>query len=100
MGEKRMYTCMCTWVPMLYSRKKKLYWGNNNNKKKDYPFLNTTSSYFTVTSEAPRHFLFNLQILFLLSPPFPRLHFPVHPLSNTPAKALSLMAIEPSPTSS
>ena len=22
MGEKRMYTCMCNWVTMLYSRKK------------------------------------------------------------------------------
>ena len=27
MGEKRMYTCMCNRVTMLYSRKK-LYWGN------------------------------------------------------------------------
>ena len=32
MGEKRMYTCMCTWVPMLYSGKKILCWGNNNKK--------------------------------------------------------------------
>jgi len=23
MGEKNMYTCMCNWVPMLYSGKKK-----------------------------------------------------------------------------
>ena len=23
MGETRMYTCMCNWVPLLYSRKKK-----------------------------------------------------------------------------
>jgi len=28
MWEKRMCTCMCNWVTMLYSRKK-LYWGNN-----------------------------------------------------------------------
>ena len=28
MGEKIMYTCMCNWVTMLYSRKK-LYLGNN-----------------------------------------------------------------------
>ena len=27
-----MYTCMCNWVSMLYSRKK-LYWGNRNLKK-------------------------------------------------------------------
>ena len=32
MCENRMYTCMCNWVTMLYSRKKKLYWGNNNKK--------------------------------------------------------------------
>lgn len=24
-----MCTCMCNWVSMLYSRKKRLYWGNN-----------------------------------------------------------------------
>ena len=34
MGEKRMYTCMCNWITMLYSRKK-LYWGNNNKKNKE-----------------------------------------------------------------
>ena len=29
MWEKRMYTCMCNWVTMLYSRKKIImYWGN------------------------------------------------------------------------
>ena len=34
MWENRMYTCMCNWVTMLYSRKKKqFYWGNNNSKK-------------------------------------------------------------------
>ena len=32
MGDKRVYTCMCNWVTMLYSRKK-LYWGNNNKKR-------------------------------------------------------------------
>ena len=31
MGEKRMYTGMCNWVTVLYSREK-LYWGNNNKK--------------------------------------------------------------------
>ena len=31
--KKRMYTCMCNWVTMLYSRKK-MYWGNNKNKIK------------------------------------------------------------------
>ena len=26
---KRMYTCMCKWITMLYSMKKKtVYWGN------------------------------------------------------------------------
>ena len=29
MWESRMCTCMCNWVTMMYSRKKKLYWGNN-----------------------------------------------------------------------
>ena len=24
MGEKIMYTCMCNWVPMLYSEKKSM----------------------------------------------------------------------------
>ena len=33
MGEKIMYTCMCNWVPMLYSRGKKKCVGGNNNKK-------------------------------------------------------------------
>jgi len=28
MWEKRMYTCMCNWVTMLYSRKEIMYWGN------------------------------------------------------------------------
>ena len=33
MGGKCMYTCMCNWVPMLYSGgKKKVCWGNNNKK--------------------------------------------------------------------
>ena len=27
MGEKRMYTCMCNWVTMLYSKKKKIVLG-------------------------------------------------------------------------
>ena len=27
MGEKIMYTCMCNWVPMLYSGEKKVCWG-------------------------------------------------------------------------
>ena len=27
MGEKIMYTCMCKWVPMLYSEKKKVVLG-------------------------------------------------------------------------
>ena len=27
MGEKVMYTCMCNWVPMLYSGEKKVCWG-------------------------------------------------------------------------
>ena len=30
MGENIMYTCMCNWVPMLYSGKKKCVGGNNN----------------------------------------------------------------------
>ena len=34
MWVKRMYTCMSSWVTMLYSRKKKVYWGNNNEKFK------------------------------------------------------------------
>ena len=37
MREKRMYTCMCTWVTMLYNRKKIImHWGNKkiNNKNK------------------------------------------------------------------
>ena len=29
-----MYTCMCNWVPMLYSGKKKFVGGNNNKKIK------------------------------------------------------------------
>ena len=33
MGEKIMYTCMCNWIPMLYSGKKKLCVGGNNDKK-------------------------------------------------------------------
>ena len=32
MGEKSMYTCMCNWVPMLYSGKKNCVVGNNNKK--------------------------------------------------------------------
>ena len=32
MGEKIIYTCMCNWVPMLYSGEKKVCWGNNNKK--------------------------------------------------------------------
>ena len=28
-----MYTCMCNWVTMLYSRKKIRYWGNKINKR-------------------------------------------------------------------
>ena len=32
MGEKIMYTCMCDWVPMLYSGEKKCIGGNNNKK--------------------------------------------------------------------
>ena len=32
MGEKIMYTCMCNWVPILYSGEKKCVGGNNNNK--------------------------------------------------------------------
>ena len=32
MGENRMCTCMCNWVTMLYTKKKKLYWGNNYEK--------------------------------------------------------------------
>ena len=31
-GEKIMYTCMCNWVPMLYSGKKNCVVGNNNKK--------------------------------------------------------------------
>ena len=31
--EKRMCTCMCNWVTMVYSRKKIMYWGIDNNKK-------------------------------------------------------------------
>ena len=37
MGEKIMYTCMCNWVPMLYSGGKKSVLGEitikNKNKK-------------------------------------------------------------------
>ena len=33
MGKKSMYTCMCNWVTMLYSEKKKLSWGNDKKKK-------------------------------------------------------------------
>ena len=33
MGEKIMHTCMCNWVPTLYSGKKIKYVGGNNNKK-------------------------------------------------------------------
>ena len=32
MGEKIMYACMCNWVSMLYSGKKKCVGGNNNKK--------------------------------------------------------------------
>ena len=32
MGEKRMYTCMCNWVTMLYTVEKILYWVNNKKK--------------------------------------------------------------------
>jgi len=32
MGEKIMYTCMCNWVPMLYSGEKKCFGGSNNKK--------------------------------------------------------------------
>ena len=39
MGENRMCTCMCNWVTLLYSRKKKLYWGNKNFKK-SYKYKN------------------------------------------------------------
>ena len=35
MGEKIMYTCMCNWVPMLYSGKKKCVGENNNKKRKE-----------------------------------------------------------------
>ena len=43
MCKNRMCTCMCNWVPRLYSRKK-LYWGNNylknsNNNKKLKKFV-------------------------------------------------------------
>ena len=31
MGEKSLYTCMCNWVPMLYSWKK-ICWGNKKIK--------------------------------------------------------------------
>ena len=34
MGEKRMYTPMCNWVTMLYSRKKNNALGKENLKKK------------------------------------------------------------------
>ena len=34
MGEKFMYTCMCNWVPMLYSQKKVLGKITIKNKKK------------------------------------------------------------------
>ena len=34
--KKSMYTCMCNWVPMLYSGEKKLCWGNENFKKSIY----------------------------------------------------------------
>ena len=33
MGEKIMYTCMCNWVPMLYSGKKKSVLGEITIKK-------------------------------------------------------------------
>ena len=29
-----MYTCVCNWVTMPYSRKKIMYWGNKKNKNK------------------------------------------------------------------
>ena len=35
MGEKRMYTCMCNWVTMLYSRKKKFIGEITILKKKE-----------------------------------------------------------------
>ena len=34
MGEKRMYTCTCNWVTMLYSKKKKNCIGEITIKKK------------------------------------------------------------------
>ena len=39
MCENRMCTCLCNWVTMLCSRKKKVYWGNNylkNNNNKNW----------------------------------------------------------------
>ena len=39
MEEKRMYTCMCNWVIMLYSRKKLNWENNNSNKKKPKPHV-------------------------------------------------------------
>ena len=33
MGEKSMYTCMCNWVPMLHSGKKKIVLGEITIKK-------------------------------------------------------------------
>jgi len=38
-GEKIMYTCMCNWVPTLYSEKKKKCVGGNNNKIYNTPLL-------------------------------------------------------------
>ena len=40
--KKRVCTCMCNWVTLLYHRKKKLYWGNN--KKNPYPQYNHRTS--------------------------------------------------------
>ena len=34
MGGKRMYTCMCDWVTILYSREKNVL-GNNNKKERN-----------------------------------------------------------------
>ena len=52
MGEKRMYACMCNWVTMLYSGKKKLYWGNNN-KKNAMPFISDSIKFKKTIFIAP-----------------------------------------------
>ena len=41
MCEKIMYTCMCNWVTILYSREK-MYWGN---KKKFIKKIHIENSY-------------------------------------------------------